>query len=255
MVKFLDYYRENKNWMDYPEVNVKEQLLGLFPEYYTDQLVNLELLKQRMVEGDKKAREFFKCLYKMPYVTSESLTEHADLQNIIDRFGNQIIAHGVEEMKGGMYNLLSMCVSGSIEIQSSGWGALVNGLPNISPVSHGPYYIIYSTTGGESPSNPQISEIQYILVPFQENIDILTAKLEQMVTEGFITQMQSDVFQSKLITYQSLNVLLMAAADSQEAEAETQTQLSSPSANSFFQLEGPSGSTDDTEEKSLMIGM
>ncbi|VEG92265.1 hypothetical protein [Legionella spiritensis] len=224
---FSDFYKPNQNWMDLDGVDVKTTLTSKYPGYYDENHeVNMPELLNGIIGQEKKAKELFKSLFKMPYKGSftSRLTSLPPLQSIIDKYGSEILAHGVEEMKGGQYNLLMMAVTGDIKINQAGWGKFQPGLPNISPVQHGPYYIIYSIGNSSvSPSYPKIGDIEHILVPFKENIEILIAHITKMETEGLVTSLQKDIFIDKLISYDQLEEKLAEEFPIEENQTENAT--------------------------------
>jgi len=231
---FNNFYEENINWMNDSNMNPMVTLKAFYPAYFQGDTVDYtkihaDLLAPYPKKSHNKAHEVFKCLFKMPYKTLKNVLT-ADLKNIEREFGADICAHGVEESKGGMYNLLLMCISNQVQVPSDAWGAFISGLPNISPVSHGPYYLIYSlpfaSTASKPCKNTRFSDIARILVPFQENKEILTRKLEEMVEVNLITSESKEMFINKLVTYQELLHDLRAA--------KSITELQEASSGSFF---------------------
>lgn len=237
-IKFTDFYEPNINWMDEPEINVLEMLKSYYLSYFQDNTCNYERIKTDILESKKakptnKAHELFKALFKMPYKTIGSVVT-PDLIQIEEEFGEEIFAHGVEEQKGGMYNLLLMCISNQVRVPSEYWGTFVRGLPNISPVGHGPYYLIYTMPSVNQlvpqPHNPQLSDVARILVPFSENSTILIDKLEAMVAVNLITQEAKRMFIEKLVTYKEfLNELRILGNNKALSDVSNQNELRIPS--------------------------
>ncbi len=199
---FHDYYKVNNNWMDCPEINHLEMLKSFYGEYFVDDIPDFELIK-RNVLTQKNAKELFKSLFKLPYITDQSI-DSDKLEKIVCKFGSQIVAHGVEEMKGGMYNLLLMSICNRALVPTEHWGYLVKGNPNISPLPHGPYFLIYSSPLSKQkkwPHYPSLENIPFILVPFEENRQILNDKLTDMATVKLITEETKAAFIQKIKTY------------------------------------------------------
>ena len=229
---FTSFYEENRTWMDDPDMNPMATLKAYYPTYFQGDAIDYQKIKSDLLiqsRSNNKAHELFKNLFKMPFKTTQNVITD-DLKNIESEFGEDICAHGVEESKGGMYNLLLMCISNQVRVPSDAWAAFISGLPNISPVAHGPYYLIYSlpfTNTASTPcKNTRLSDIPRILVPFQENKEILTRKLEEMVVVNLITSESKDMFISKLVTYQELLHDLRAT--------KSITELQEASSCSFF---------------------
>lgn len=221
---FASFFEENINWMNDSEMNPMATLKAFYPIYFHGDSIDYEKMRADILipytkKSNNKAHELFKCLFKMPFKAIKSVNTD-DLLHIESEFGAGITAHGVEESKGGMYNLLLMCISNQVRVPSNYWGALISGQPNISPLSHGPYYLIYSlpfaSTSAIPRNNAYLSDIARILVPFPENKEILTCKLEEMVAVGLITPESKKMFTDKLVTYSELLVDLRAMAEVRE---------------------------------------
>lgn len=205
---FSDYYYENENWINFSADNFMSILQSWYGEYFDAEAVNFARLKAGIENNDRKAKELFKGLYKVSHKTHDfgRLKLLPSIQNIIRHYGDRIIAHGVEEMKGGMYNLLLMCVSGVVKVPCNNWGRFEPGPPNISPLCHGPYYVIGSIGNVDKElSNPRLSDIEFILVPFSENKEILIEQLNRMAGDDLILGEQKDNFISKLLSYEEFN--------------------------------------------------
>lgn len=225
---FNDFYTKNTNWMDDPAFSVLDTLRSFYGEFFKGQLPDYNNIREILVSAKglkdqkpSKAKELFKSLFKMPYKNTRTI-DTDELSLIESQFGARIIAHGVEEAKGGMYNLLLMCVADKVWAPSAYWGPFVSGLPNVSPLSHGPYYLIYKMpTINETapiPNNPKLSNIARILLPFGENRSILIEKLDEMVQKELITESAKDNFVSKLITYAEFleQLKIVSSADAQK---------------------------------------
>ncbi|MDR3502655.1 MAG: hypothetical protein P4L79_08745 [Legionella sp.] len=205
---FKEDYVYDLNWHEIKD-HIFAALKYRYPEYFTDDKPNYikigEELKNNPLKA-KAAREIFISYFKFPYQSTHRTanTEYPYMMDIINECGNQIIAHGVEEAKGGMYNLLMMAVSNQVCVPQVYWGALIPGQPNISPVSHGPFYVIYETPFYEQesyPHNPKFTEIACILVPFELNKTLLSEAMEKMVSLELTTESVKQLFISKLRSY------------------------------------------------------
>lgn len=229
---YLSCYIPNENWLD-TVPNPLEILQSYFPQFFEGNQVEwgrMEILKNssKLTKYNPnyshyhKATELFKALYKLPMICAPDklaeLDRHPALRSIISLVGNRIIAHGVEEAKGGMYNLLLMCVSQTVFAGANQWGQFLDGPPNISPLCHGPYYIIYSTNGIEHPNNPGMAKIECILVPFKENIDTLKTILQKMLENSLITRIQKSDFERKLTYYDELAIKLIMPSAQQPSK-------------------------------------
>lgn len=207
---FNDFFQPNNNWVNLYGKDYISFLKSYYPIYFKGDAPDYEKIKADILipyakKSNNNAHEVFKSLFKMPYVNTKTIVTY-DLQHIESEFGASIQAHGVEETKGGMYNLLLMCISNQVRVPSSYWGAFISGSPNISPVGHGPYYLIYSMPGINQSSVPHsnvnLSDVARILVPFTENKEILKDKLEEMTQCNLIDPQAKDIFIDKLVTYE-----------------------------------------------------
>jgi hypothetical protein len=238
---FNDFFQPNNNWMDLYGTDYLSFLTSFYPIYFQGDAPDYEKIKADIlipyaIKGDNKAHELFKNLFKMPSVSTKTIVTD-DLEHIESEFGATIQAHGVEEQKGGMYNLLLMCISNQIRVPSCNWGAFISGSPNISPVGHGPYYLIYSMPGINQSSVPKnnanLSDIARIVVPFPENKDILKDKLEQMIQVNLIDSQAKDMFIDKLVTYQEFLSQLRSHVKKKGVLQESDDQLFFKSSSSI----------------------
>ncbi len=204
-----EYYTLDKSWEQRKD-HIFAALKYRYPEYFIDGQPNYSKIGEELKNDPlkaKAAREIFSSYFRFPYKSTYTTanTEYPFIMEIIEGFGDQIIAHGVEEAKGGMYNLLMMGVSNQVHVPEVHWGALIPSLPNISPVSHGPYYVIYDTPFCESkksPHYPLFTEISCILVPFELNKTLLIEAMEKMVALEVTSESIKQLFISKLRTYE-----------------------------------------------------
>lgn len=210
---FSRFYEENFNWQNEPDVDFDAMLKSFYPEYFIAGQLDQAKLREDLLLTDRRdeklasrAREVFKNVYKLNYKLrpeSSSFESSLVIQKIISQ-GYRIMAHGVEEAKGGMYNLLMMCIANKILAPSCYWGFFIPGLPNISPVSHGPYYIIYTTRARpeqDFPNFPVLEDVEKIVVPFRENCYILCEMLDKMMLDGLCSAKECEIFLEKLIDY------------------------------------------------------
>lgn len=220
-VKYSDFYIPNDSLINdmLPETM---QLLASMTKYqhffkadactpdYEALKTQLHTLRtKRDLSGSMPAIEVLKNIYRFPVKCShfDDLKQHPALQALSEQKGQDILAHGVSEQKGGLLNLLMMCISGQV-IANGMWGALREGMPNMSPMCHGPYYIIYSTQGNIPKTNVSLSEVEYILVPFKEVRTLLNDTLNRMHDDGLIGQEQMSQFLEKLIDYDTFSKTL-----------------------------------------------
>jgi hypothetical protein len=235
-------YNQKKSWLeDYPRHQHQQVLKGYFSDYFTNDEVDYQKLKNGLLKNYahkttkslNKSTEALKILFHHGYQAHSNEIHTEDLDEIIENHGGEILAHGVEEAKGGMYNLLSMCVTNKVTVQSMYWGPIIEGAPDISALSHGPYYIIFSTpmTPQKNPNYPTLDEIPYILVPFEENKVILESRLNEMVSLNMIEENSKDVFMSKLKTYCELNKELKAYKKQDNVQINTPKTINT---NTFF---------------------
>jgi hypothetical protein len=249
---FSECYQPNENWMDEPGVEPLKVLRDFYPQYFIGDQPDYTQLKANVLT-DSKAKELFKGLFKLPFKSIKPI--HSDhLDDIVRLFGPEITAHGVEDMKGGLYNLLLMCISNKVLAPSGSWGPFVKSLPNISPLSHGPYFLIYSSpllANGKSPHNPLFDEISYILIPFGEQRQILADKLRYMVAVDLITDTKRDAFMLKLLTYNEFLNKLTPMEIQGDPRKRKSASLNTRPLSCFFHSEKPkrqcrSNSSDST---------
>jgi hypothetical protein len=242
---FNYFYKENDSWLTY-DPNPLQTLRRLYPEYFhadEQARVDYSIIKQALLDPrdtaqQKTARQMFLNLFSMPHVNSYSHISTPALNQIEKSFGVQIMAHGVEEAKGGMRTLLIMALSNQVKSPAVHFGAFVSGPPNISPLSHGPYYLIYSMPSAVKttyPDYPAFTDIAKVLVPFDENKIMLTEKLNEMHRHDLISTEKRDIFINKLVTYDAFLAHLKAltpdiskkrrSADSAQASALTELSL------------------------------
>lgn len=225
MIKFNfeEQFGKDKNWSDdLLPADFTDTLKSFYPLFYKtgsdtpdydairEELKKLCSIKQSTEKRPKQARELIKNLFRIPYkcINDTECKQSVVLNTLKDSFGHRIIAHGVEEAKGGLSNILLMLVSNKVLAVGSNWGAFLDGPPNASPLCHGPYYLIYSTQDQSPLSNPSFSSIEYILVPFPQHIELLREKVESMAAVNLVTKREQKVFFDRLIDYQGfLNLL------------------------------------------------
>ncbi len=230
---FETLFAKRSHWTDdlTPD-DVTAMLKSFYPSFYQEdsdaldygvireELKKVTSPKHLTVGRPKQARELIKNLFRIPYkcIKETECKKSFVLDSLKNSYGHDIIAHGVEEAKGGLSNILLMLMSNKVLAASTNWGAFLDGLPNISPLCHGPYYLIYSTQGKSPPSNPDFSSIEYILVPFPEHVELLREKIASMVDLNLVLQTEQDGFLEKLIDYQGFLNLLKSLEATQELE-------------------------------------
>lgn len=257
-----EYYVGDASWHEM-KVYIFTALKSKYPEYFIDDQPNYvkigEELKNNPLKA-KAAREIFISYFKFPYKSTykTSNTDYPYMMQLIEEFGSQITAHGVEESKGGMYNLLMMAVSNKVCVPQSYWGSLIPGLPNISPVSHGPFYVIYETPFYEQqsyPHNPLFAEIAYILVPFELNKTFLCEAMEKMVALELTTESVKALFISKLRSYEEFYGELKNKKESRKvfvnSFAAPLSWMSTTNSDSSDEIELAQGILSDEDEDSL----
>lgn len=220
-MQYPEYFMANDNWLcDFPDPTPHLQMF--YPEFFRGNHVNHDLLIEMLSKLSyqrnpllKKAREMFKAIFNLEYKCIPGKSDRLSSTDVISKiskiYGHNISAHGVEEQKGGIYSILLMCVSGYIVSRLEHWGSFKNGPPMISPLCHGPYYIIYSTKGEMPARHPtSLLEAEYILVPFKENVETIKQKLNEIVKIGYISHEKQKLYATKLIDYQSFHDKLAA---------------------------------------------
>lgn len=208
---FKDTYSENLNWQNYfTEEGISSILRSSYSKYYDQQgNIRMDSLKVGIINAEYKAKELFKNLFKMPFKVKdgclEKIISSEVMENIQSEHGKAILAHGVEEAKGGLHNILMMLISNKIYIPAQYWGSLQNGMPNISSLNHGPYYLIYKSPLSDDFSMPtknlDFNKIERILVPFKEIVDEISIKSEKLLSLELIDEVQRVQFLSKIATF------------------------------------------------------
>lgn len=210
---FAAWYEDADHWFD-SEDDVLDKLAGWYSGYFTyDKQIDFGKLKQGLIAGEHKARELFKNLFAMPKRLSYHIDFVSHLEPFCDTYGAYIIAHGVEQPKGGLRNLLMMAVADKVDIPSVSWGCFQLGQPNISPVGHGPYYVVSAISADDEsrhPNRPTIAEIAYIVVPFPEVRDMLFEQLDRVVEHGLLSQGQASEFKAKVKSYDEFEAICKA---------------------------------------------
>lgn len=220
---FSKYYQHNDNWqVGLNSRQIIEQLRSFYPGYFTESGIDYEKLRHDLStslnqDAYRQAKQLFYNLFPIPYkATRCSFMSQEPLKSIKEKFGAGIIAHGMEEAKNGNHTILLITLTGQVQVPATNWGPLEDGLANISSAPHGPYYLIYWTFNSalsdtlppDNPNYPRLTEIQQILVPYQENINMLNKVLDDMVTCQLITADQQNTVLSKLITYKDFYIQL-----------------------------------------------
>jgi hypothetical protein len=205
-------YVYNKNWLDYfsPEIQ-KLQIRLTYPEFFYGSELNLAYtqaeLKRRPSRKEKpsKIRDMIIARYKFAVSADDSY--YASLSDYLyrlpRRYSLHVIAHGVEQAKGGLGTLLMICLSGEVRVSALSWGPLQDGPPNMSPLRHGPYYIIASTQRGveKNLNTSKLLDMEHILVPYPENVKMLSEKLDALVEDKLLGLEACKAYKAKLIDY------------------------------------------------------
>lgn len=231
---FEAVYAENINWQNnFTTEEINSILKKSYSKYYDKQgKINRDLLQKGICNAESKAKDLFKNLYKISFKVKdgnlEDIISSEIMEQIQSKYGKEIFAHGVEEAKGGLYNILMMLTAGKI-YASAQQGPLQNGLPNISSLNHGPYYLIYESPLSKHASNPtknlDFDKIEHILVPFQKIIDELHTKSETLLSQELIDKGQRKKFLSKIVTYAQFKKALDVCDELRKAPTSENQQL------------------------------
>ncbi len=203
-----------------------------YPMFFKDGTLNAAALKDALSSSDnspkarslrKKAIDTVKSLYvadfKLVSGGSSALLKSESIAKI-KQHGERIISRGVEEAKGGIANLLLIAIAGKVTVPAESWGLFVDGPPDISPLCHGPYYLIASTMSNQEDLTKDLNfaEVRYVLVPFPEQVEELTIKATKLQEQGLMSPEQATVFCKKLIDYQSFSLTLAEQAELQKGK-------------------------------------
>jgi hypothetical protein len=217
MFKFENYYAVDNSFMGGLSPSECDSIYqASYPSFYLPsrslcaEKIRL-LLKRVSLIGNseyKSAATLIRSIYRSTFSLSANrllYQECQELLTVIKLFGRNIIAHGVEEEKGGLGTLLLIAISGYIRVKKESWGILYEGMPCFSPLSHGPYFIIYTTqsTHNFPPDNCSLDNIESILIPFPHQIILLTNLVSRMEADGLLTSTEKESFLNKLIDYKS----------------------------------------------------
>ena len=224
---FKDYFEKKLSWID--ELSPEQVQLILrtrYSEFFSESIekehcFNVQTVKAALsnLNANRRGSSAFKAAQR----ASEVIKEHFRIQwklkatkniqstegflKLKTKYGQYITAHGVEEAKGGLLNVVLMCISGTVRAPNDYWGALVDGPPRISPVPHGPYFVVHniaSKAEQPEPNYPKIYDIQYVLVPCTEVANILKETLNQVAQHGLIASEELNVFKQKIVIYDEL---------------------------------------------------
>lgn len=220
---FEECYSPRDNWMQYSPDPISF-LRSYYGEYFdSDNRVNYALLKESLSprpnesrpSTPKSARELFRNLFSMPFSTTMCEIRTAALNSIERNFGKYMVAHGIEESKSGMCGILMMAIGNRVLSPHVSFGSFNDGPPNISPLSHGPYYLIWSMPGKineSTPNYPHLTDMAAIVVPFDQNKQMLVEKFEVMIDLGLVDASMRDHVINKLMTYEQLYEQLLLQA-------------------------------------------
>lgn len=231
--RYADFYTQEPAYVDENGVSEetyrRETCILTYPEFFKEgkpQYTTLKAALQHATDDENKnqryhrACEVIKGLFQTDMRIRSGITRLQNMpsmKKIIESYGNKIMAHGVEEAKGGITTLLLICLSGAIRVPRSSWGNFnehLSSMPNTSPLAHGPYYLVASTNAATLERDQigsrasLLSNMQYIVLPFQENIDTLNALLSKTEKSGLITQQEANACSQKMVTYDQLLAIL-----------------------------------------------
>jgi len=182
-----------------------EFIESFYPLFFKEGKIDVEEIIKKLKEPKKdhkqhKAREVIKNVFRFAnsFVHDKTISNIDIFQQLSKNYGANLVAHGVEESKGGLVNILLMCISGSVTVNNTSWAKLQDGPPGISPIPHGPYFII--SKNEEITKQQTIEDISKILLPCQENVKQLTVKLQEAQNMGLIDQDTNNVISKKIIS-------------------------------------------------------
>ena len=161
----------------------------------------------------------YKPVYEIAGVTDEIRRydlEHplvfqvSDLNERVLKRRNLLAAHGVEEAKGGMRNMLNIMLEGEVRFGQT--GPLAKGNPQFFAGDHGPYYVVLDESKRVfrkaddplfrySPTTfPEDAHVAYI-IPLEQDRELVSRALDEAVNKNLITAAERDAILSKTITY------------------------------------------------------
>lgn len=126
-----------------------------------------------------------------------------DLQGEVFRIGAAagIQAQGVNELKGGLGNIINIILTGRTY---SDWsGMLFEGPPDFTAGAHGPYYIIVDA---DRPDWQEVENHVMYLVPDVPDREVLNFLIEKSVKEGLLTADAAASVINKIKTYEEFVV-------------------------------------------------
>jgi hypothetical protein len=194
----LSIYEEFYCPKDTPAVPI-EFIESFYPIFFCGkgkiQFKKITMALKEKKKDDKQlhqAKEVIKNVFRFAntFVYNKTISNIYIFQQLSKKYGANLAAHGVEESKGGLVNILLICISGSVTVNNSNWGKLQDGPPNISPIPHGPYFII--SKNKEITKQQTIKDISKILLPCQENVKQFKEKLQEAQDAELITQEIND---------------------------------------------------------------
>lgn len=224
---FEAFFKKKDFWWDYdsqdqdPTQTKMQQLKAFYPDFFTGEHPNFEMLREGLKAyshknpsaASKKSLDLFKNLFPFPWrCIRTSLRAHDDFAKLKAEYGDKLTAHGIEEAKGGPYNLLMMALTNKVKSPSAYWGSLVDGAPNISPVPHGPYYLIYEIKGWKdkerAPNFIDFDEVEFVLVPFPEIKQEVLSLAYKMLENGLLQKNQVEQVENKILDMSGFYSLL-----------------------------------------------
>ena len=225
----LSIYEEFYCPKDTPAVPI-EFIESFYPIFFCGkgkiQFKKITMALKEKKKDDKQlhqAKEVIKNVFRFAntFVHNKTISNIDIFQQLSKKYGANLTAHGVEESKGGLVNILLMCISGSVTVNNSSWGKLLDGPPGISPIPHGPYFII--SKNEEITKQQTIKDISKILLPCQENVKQLTEKLQEAQNRELIDQDTNNEITKKITSVTQFYNDLNQESDQKRIAAEQQT--------------------------------
>jgi len=129
----------------------------------------------------------------------EEIDHERRLQRQVLKIGNNLLAHGISQKRGGMKNLLNVMLEGFLSCK--GRGAFTHGREDQCAGSHGPFYVILARESSENLSEDY--HLAYI-VPGNRDLQLVHRVLNRACEEGFLSFVERDRILVKVLTYQNL---------------------------------------------------
>lgn len=151
---------------------------------------------------DFKDMDIFSRIYFFSRNLDDELNRK-EKQILAQGFNNFKCAHGIENLKGGVRNLLNVMIEGVLRAPHT--GGLMTGMPEFVAGAHGPYYVICNPTyidviakrRGLWEEDAQVA----FLVPDSADRTFLERGLSKAVELGYITEDEKIRGLHKVLTY------------------------------------------------------